>query len=102
MFRSFGRLRSLLDNWFDVIALATGVLTLIAVMLQSALGASSPQKTFPTPEEAVRALIGASKGNETKPILDILGPEAKSFLETGDPVSDRETRQRLTKNRTRW
>ena len=86
MFRSFGRLRSLLDNWFE----------LIAVMLQAALGASPPQKTFPTPEEAVRALIDASKGNETNPILDILGPEAKSFLETSDPVSlHRKTRGKI-------
>jgi hypothetical protein len=38
-----------------------GVLTLIAVMLQSALGASLPQKTFPGPERAVQALIDASK-----------------------------------------
>ena len=97
MFRSFGRLRLLLNNWLEPIAVVTGILTIIAVMSQAALGASPPQKVFPSPEEAVRALIDASKGKETKPLLDILGPEARSFLETGDPVSDRESRERFVK-----
>jgi len=97
MFRSVGKLRTLLDNWFDVIAVALGILTLVFVMIQAAFGASPPQKTFASPEEAVRALIDASRGKETKPILEILGPEAKAFLETGDPVSDRESRERFVK-----
>ena len=79
MFRSVGKLRTLLDNWFDVIAVAMGILTLVFVMIQAALGAAPPQKTFPSPEEAVRALIDASRGKETKPILEILGPEAKGL-----------------------
>ena len=97
MFRSFGRLRLLLNNWLELIAVVTGILAIIAVMSQAALSASPPQKVFASPEEAVRALIDASKGKETKPLLDILGPEAKSFLETGDPVSDRESRERFVK-----
>ena len=97
MFRSSGRLRLLLNNWLELIAVATGVLTLIAVMLQSAFGATPPQKIFRSPEEAVLAFIDVSKGKETKPILDILGPDAKAFLETGDPVSDREIRERFIK-----
>lgn len=98
MFGYCGRLRSALGGWLDLIAVATGVLILIAVMLQSAFGASPPQKIFRSPEEAVRALIEASKEKETKPILDILGPDAKAFLETGDPVSDRESRERFIKS----
>ena len=55
------------------------------------------QKIFPSSEEAVRALMEASKGKDTKAILEILGPEAKAFLETGDPISDRESRERFVK-----
>ena len=98
MFRSVGKLGTLLDNWFDVIAVAMGILTLVFVMIQAALGAAAPQKTFASPEEAVSALIEASRGKETKAILEILGPEAKTFLETGDPVSDRESRERFVKS----
>jgi hypothetical protein len=98
MFRSLGRIRSRLDDSLQLIAVAVGILTLIAVMLQTALGAAPAQKSFATPEEAVRALIEAAKAKDTKPALDILGPEAKSFLETGDPVSDREARERFVKS----
>src|SRR5439155_22168162 len=41
---------------------------------------------------------GCGKKNDTKAILQILGPEAKSFIETGDPVSDREARERFNKS----
>lgn len=97
MLRSFGRVRSRLDNSFELIAVAVGLFTLIFVMLQTALGATPAQKTFATPEEAVKALIEAAKAKESKPILDILGPEAKSFIDSGDPVSDRESRERFIK-----
>ena len=46
----------------------------------------------------MRALIDAGEKNDTKAILQILGPEAKSFIETGDPVSDREARERFNKS----
>jgi len=53
------------------------------------------QRTFSSPEEGVRALVDAAKSNDTKELLNILGPEAKSLIESGDPVSDRATRERF-------
>jgi hypothetical protein len=63
-----------------------------------AMGAAAGQKSFPTPEEGVRALIEAAQKNDTSTLLEILGPEAKSFVNTGDPVSDRENRERFVKS----
>jgi hypothetical protein len=60
--------------------------------------AAVKQKTFSSPEEGAKALIDATKKSDMKEILQILGPEAKPFLETGDPVSDRETRERFVKS----
>src|SRR5262245_51775237 len=98
MFRSIGKkLPALLSDWFDVIAVGMGILTLIFAMAQVALGAAPAQKVFASPEEASRALIDAAKAKDSKPLLDILGPEAKSFLDTGDAVSDRESRERFVK-----
>src|SRR5262245_41721821 len=98
MFRSIGKkLPALLSDWFDVIAVGMGILTLIFTMAQLALGATPAQKVFASPEEASRALIDAAKAKDSKPLLDILGPEAKSFLDTGDAVSDRESRERFVK-----
>src|SRR5262249_60115442 len=63
MFRSAGGVRTFLDDSLQLIAVATGIFTLILVTLQSALGASPTHKVFSSPPQAVRALINASKPN---------------------------------------
>src|SRR4029453_18238890 len=60
-----------------------------------AIGATAKQQTFPSPEEGVRGLIDAAKNNDTASLLQVLGPEAQSFINTGDPVSDRASRARF-------
>jgi hypothetical protein len=60
--------------------------------------AAAKQRTFSSPEEGVKALIDAGKKNDTKGILEILGPEAKSIIESGDPVADRAAQERFVKS----
>jgi Protein of unknown function (DUF2950) len=60
-----------------------------------ALGASARQQGFLTPEAGVQALLDAAKGNDTTSLLHVLGPEAQAFISTGDPVSDRTSRERF-------
>lgn len=79
------------------------VLTLIIVFAigsaERVLGAATvKQKTFSSPEEGVKALIDAAKKNDTKGILEILGADAKSIIESGDPVADNEGRERFVKS----
>jgi hypothetical protein len=62
------------------------------------MGAAARQKSFSTPEEGVQALIEAAQRHDTTTLLEILGPEAKSLVNTGDPVSDRENRERFLKS----
>jgi len=50
------------------------------------------QKTFPTPEDAVVALVDAVKANNTAGMAAILGPEARSAIASGDEVADRKGR----------
>ena len=38
------------------------------------------------------------RDNDTTTLLEILGPEAKSLVNTGDPVSDRASRERFVKS----
>src|SRR5262249_47796235 len=57
-----------------------------------AIAADARQKSFPSPEEAVQALLDAARNNNTQGLLQILGPEAQSFINTGDTVSDRASR----------
>ena len=60
-----------------------------------AMGADTSQQSFPSPEAGVRALMEAAKSNDTKTMLKILGPEAQSFINTGDPVADQASRARF-------
>jgi hypothetical protein len=60
-----------------------------------AIGAAARQQSFPSPEAGVQALIEAAKSNDTKSLLQVLGSEAQSFINTGDPVSDQASRARF-------
>jgi hypothetical protein len=97
MFRSIARLRDFVAAWSEFLIMTLAILTIVFVTAQFALGGAVQQKSFPSPEEGARALIDAAKKNDTKAILEILGPEAKEFMETGDAVNDRESRERFVK-----
>jgi len=75
--------------------LALGLLSMGAVGV--AMGAAARQKSFPTPEQGVQALIEAVQRHDQTTLLEILGPEAKSLVSTGDPVSDRASSERFVK-----
>jgi hypothetical protein len=95
MHSSMTRLRNILNGSLNSLSSTLAVLLLTAGI---ASGAVSQQKSFPSPEEAVKALISAAKADDTKALLQILGPEAKSFIETGDAVSDRNSRENFVKS----
>ena len=63
-----------------------------------AMGATARQQTFPSPEAGVQALMEAAKNNDTKNLLQILGPAAQSVINTGDPVSDQASRARFVQS----
>jgi hypothetical protein len=98
MLRCAIKLKRFVSDSAETFILAFAVLVLVAATARIVVGASStPQKTFQSPEEGVQELIKAAKANDVKALLIILGPEAKPFMETGDPVSDRESRERFVK-----
>lgn len=55
------------------------------------------QMTFSSPQEAVKVLVDTLKNNDTKKLMEILGPAAKPLLESGDAVEDQENRNRFLK-----
>ena len=59
---------------------------------------SSPRRSaelFKTPDEAVAALIGAERQNDTKALIKILGPHGKKIISSGDVVADKAARARF-------
>jgi hypothetical protein len=55
----------------------------------------SKQKTFRSPEEAVKSLFDAVKGNDTKELMAIFGPSGKELISSGDEVADVTGRERF-------
>jgi hypothetical protein len=50
------------------------------------------QKTFSSAEEAVNALVTAAQSNDEKAMLDILGPDGRQIVSSGDETEDVESR----------
>jgi hypothetical protein len=56
---------------------------------------SVAQERFRTPEAAVDALVAAAKAGNTKAIVGVLGPHGKAIVSSGDPVADKNTREKF-------
>jgi hypothetical protein len=55
------------------------------------------QKTFASPEEAVKELVAALQAGDVKAMLEVLGPGSREIVQSGDAVSDRASRERFLK-----
>jgi hypothetical protein len=75
----------------------TAAVIMLAGFYQSVFAADAKQKSFKSPEDAVKALINAAKGNDTKELLTIFGPAGKELIFSGDEVADKAGRDRFVK-----
>jgi hypothetical protein len=58
-------------------------------------GAAVKQKGFATPEEAVNAFAAALRANDDKELLSIFGTAGKELISSGDPVNDKQRREKF-------
>jgi len=79
-----------------------GVLSAIVLFILLAIASYSDasagelkQKTFTTPEEAVKALVDAVKANSNAELLAIFGPGSEDLISSGDEVADKNTREKF-------
>ena len=74
---------------------ASGVIltTILVSCLAATPAAAQGQKTFATPEEAVKAIVAAAKANNKDELRAIFGPEVDELLSSGDPVADKQQRE---------
>ena len=74
--------------------------SVVALLLFSATAyAADPQgKTFPTAHAAAQALFTAIQSNDLSALSDILGPDSKELVSSGDDVADKNARARFAKS----
>jgi hypothetical protein len=75
------------DDLLKTAALAT---LLFACFPADSAAQQKGQKTFSSPEEATKAFVAAAQTNDEKAMLDILGPDGKEIVSSGDETEDAE------------
>jgi len=53
------------------------------------------QKDYASPEEATQALVTAAKAKDAHGLLEVLGADAQPVIDSGDPVQDRNGRDKF-------
>ena len=79
-------------HWANLPKLAVVAFLLTACFPARSLAQQQGQKTFSSAPDASNALVAAAQGNDEKALLDILGPDGKQIVSSGDDTEDAQNR----------
>ena len=79
----------------DLLKIAALAMLLSACFPAGSFAQHRGQKTFSSPEEANNAFVAAAQNNDEKALLEILGPEGREIVSSGDATEDAEGRARF-------
>ena len=79
-------------DWTNLLEMAAVGILLAGGFPVSSVGQQPGQKTFSSPENASNALATAAQSNDEEAMLDILGPEGKQIVSSGDEIEDAHSR----------
>ena len=71
-----------------LLRLAGSALAVTVAFSTAALAQAPGQKTYASPEEASQALFAAAQKNDQTAMLEVLGKDGNSIIESGDPKED--------------
>jgi hypothetical protein len=77
-----------------LVAMITAIVT-VCITYTNANAGEIKQKTFTSPEEAVKALVDAVKANNNKELMAIFGPGSEDLISSGDEVADKSNREKF-------
>jgi Protein of unknown function (DUF2950) len=83
-----------LSDLLKIAALAT---LLLACSAAGSAAQQKDQKAFSSPEEASKAFVATLQSNDEKAMLEILGPDAKQIVSSGDPTEDAGSRAKIAR-----
>jgi hypothetical protein len=75
----------------DLLKIAALAILVVACFAAGVAAQQKGQKTFSSLEEASKALVAAAKNNDEGAMLEILGPDAKRIISSGDATEDAES-----------
>jgi len=80
------------SHWASLSKLAAVAILLAGCFVTRSMAQQPGQKTFASPEAASNALMLAAQSNDEKTMLDILGPDGKQIVSSGDAAEDADNR----------
>jgi hypothetical protein len=80
------------SQWANLAKLAAVAILFTACLSARSVAQQQGQKTFSSPEDASNALVTAAQNNDEKALLDILGPDGKRIVSSGDDTEDAQSR----------
>jgi Protein of unknown function (DUF2950) len=86
---------SWLKHWEAILMIAVFMALVLPAL---SVAGTAKQRTFASPEEAVKALVEALKSNDAKALEAIFGPGSEDLVSSGDPVADRAGYERMVKH----
>ncbi len=78
--------------WANLSKYAALIILLTGFIPARSLAQEQGQKTFSSPQEAAKALVAATQSNDEKAMLEILGPDGKEIVSSGDETEDAQNR----------
>jgi hypothetical protein len=86
-------------SWHFSVAIILAMLLVVCAGYSPAQAAAKgvQQKTYASPEEAVKALVEAMKSDDAKALIAILGPGSKQVISSGDDVADKTFYEKFVK-----
>jgi len=78
--------------WAYLLKLAAVAILLTACFPTRSMAQQQGQRTFSSAEDATKAFFTAAQNNDEKAMLDILGPDGKEIVSSGDEVEDAHNR----------
>lgn len=82
------------NSWL-IPACIVAVVIFLAAATTPSFAADMRQKSFASPEEAVKAFVAAVRADDEREMLLILGPGSKELISSGDEVADRTDREKF-------
>jgi len=79
-------------HWANFPELAAVTILFTGCFPTSSIAQQQGQKTFSSPDEASNALVAATRNNDEKGMLNILGPDGKQIVSSGDETEDAQNR----------
>ena len=79
-------------DWTNLLEMAAVGILLAGGFPVRSVGQQQGQKTFSSPENASNALATAAQSNDEEAMLDILGPDGKQIVSSGDETEDAHSR----------